>query len=168
MYWVVWCGGAVLARRYSNGKLKMPSTWFMGSALLAITIAVAAQMRGVPSPYLELLFGYFYFTLLWYGISSEHLWISRVPNLMVKTFTVLGTCSFSLYLIHKPIFKLCGVLWVDHFGSKPVNFLIPLAFSFLIVIVAWVFYLVIEAPTHKWAKKISRARQNAAALNFNN
>ncbi len=168
MYWVVWCSGVLLAKAYANGNLRKPSILLAVTALLSLSVAVIAQVQGTPSPYLELLFGYFYLVLLWYAITTEQYWNHLLPAFLVRVFTILGTCSFSLYLIHKPIFKLCGILWVDQFGGKPVNFLIPLAFSLLMVVVAWGFYLVIEAPTHVWAKKLSRTKQSPPLRSVNN
>jgi peptidoglycan/LPS O-acetylase OafA/YrhL len=164
MYWVVWCAGVLLAREYANGTLRKPSAWLLVTAVIAIGLAVVLQVRGVPSPYLELFFGFFYLALLWLGISTEYRWNKYVPGSIVKVMNVLGTCSFSLYLIHKPIFRLIGILWNNYFGGKPVNFLIPVGFSILMVFIAWVFYLLIEAPTHALAKKLSRTKKQPAII----
>jgi peptidoglycan/LPS O-acetylase OafA/YrhL len=159
MYWVVWCAGVLLAKSYANATLKVPSKWLLALGVISIALAMVLQIKGVPSPYLELLFGFFYLTLLWYGLTTEYRWNNRIPGPVVSALRVLGTCSFSLYLIHKPIFRLAGIWWVDYFGSKPVNFLIPLGFSLLMVLIAWGFYLLIEAPTHIWAKKMAGGKK---------
>jgi len=164
MYWVVWCAGVLLAKAYANGTLSKPSNWLLVTAVIAIGIAVVLQVLGVPSPYLELLFGYFYLMLLWFGITTEYRWNKHIPAGIVKVMNVLGTCSFSLYLIHKPFFRLIGIIWVNYFGGKPVNFLIPVGFSILMVFIAWGFYLVIEAPTHALAKKLSRTKKQPAVI----
>lgn len=164
MYWVVWCAGVLLAKAYANGTLSKPSNWLLVTAVIAIGIAVVLQVRGVPSPYLELLFGYFYLMLLWFGITTEYRWNKHIPAGIVKVMNVLGTCSFSLYLIHKPFFRLIGIIWVNYFGGKPVNFLIPVGFSILMVFIAWGFYLLIEAPTHALAKKLSRTKKQPAVI----
>jgi peptidoglycan/LPS O-acetylase OafA/YrhL len=164
MYWVVWCAGVLLAKAYANGTLSKPSGWLLITAVAAIGIAVVLQVRGVPSPYLELLFGYFYLMLLWLGITTEYRWNKHIPAGVVKAMNVLGTCSFSLYLIHKPFFRLIGIVWTNYFGGKPVNFLIPVGFSILMVFIAWGFYLLIEAPTHALAKKLSRTKKQSAVI----
>lgn len=164
MYWVVWCAGVLLAREYANGTLGKPSTWLLVTAVMAIGIAIVLQVRGIPSPYLELFFGFFYLMLLWFGISTEYRWNKYIPGGIVKAMNVLGTCSFSLYLIHKPVFRLIGIIWVNYFGGKPVNFLIPVGFSILMVFIAWGFYLLIEAPTHALAKKLSRTKKQQAVI----
>lgn len=155
MYWLVWSAGALLSKYYVNGTLKTPSNWLLLTGVIAIIIALISQARGMPSTNLELLYGYFYLILLWYGINTEDMWNKHVPVAIVKMLTVLGTCSFSLYLIHKPVFRFIGIMWKDYFGSKPVNFLIPIAFSLLMVAIAWVFYRLIEAPTHVLAKRMA-------------
>jgi len=164
MYWVTWCAGVLLAKAYANRTLSKPSGWLLITAVAAIGIAVVLQVRGVPSPYLELLFGYFYLMLLWLGITTEYRWNKYIPAGMVKAMNVLGTCSFSLYLIHKPLFRLIGIAWINYFGGKPVNFLIPVGFSILMVFIAWGFYLLIEAPTHALAKKLSRTKKQPAVI----
>ncbi|WP_413668452.1 acyltransferase family protein [Mucilaginibacter sp. Mucisp86] len=164
MYWVVWCAGVLLAREYANGTLSKPSAWLLVTAVITIGLAVVLQVRGTPSPYLELLFGFFYLMLLWLGISTEYRWNKYIPRSIVKVMNVLGTCSFSLYLIHKPVFGLIGIIWVSYFGSKPINFLIPVGFSILMVCMAWGFYLLIEAPTHALAKKLSRTKKQQAVV----
>jgi peptidoglycan/LPS O-acetylase OafA/YrhL len=164
MYWVIWCAGAVLAKSYANGTLKVPSIWLIATGFISLGIAVILRIRGMNPPNIELFYGYFFLVLLWWGLTTEHGWNPHMPKGLVKIFTVLGTCSFSLYLIHKPIFRLFGVFWVSHFGSKPVNFLIPLAFSILIVFVAWGFYLLIEAPTHALAKKLARSKKQPGVV----
>ena len=66
-----------------------------------------------------------------------------------------GEISYSLYLIHFPFFRLCGYYWLQAFGQKPVNFLIPLGFSAAAVVVGWGFYRLVEAPSHAWAKRLA-------------
>jgi peptidoglycan/LPS O-acetylase OafA/YrhL len=155
MYWLVWCAGAVLAKYFAEGTLRAPSKWVILTGFVSLVIAVAAQTRGALSADVELLYGYFYLVLLWYCLNTEHIWNKYMPKLLAKGLVILGTCSYSLYLIHKPIFRLLGTLWKGYFGGKPVNFFIPIAFAVLIVFIAWGFYNLIEAPSHKWAKKIA-------------
>jgi hypothetical protein len=48
---------------------------------------------------------------------------------LTKAVSWIGKISFSLYLIHFPLFKLFGYLHRDIFGEKPANFLISLFLS---------------------------------------
>lgn len=157
MYWIIWTAGAILARNYVNDTLRVPSNWIVFGGFVSLGAALVLQTKGVESAHLELLFGCFYFSLLWLGLTTEHRWASKIPKLFVKLLNTLGTCSYSLYLIHKPFFRLWGTVWIRHFGGKPVNFLIPLAFVAVIIPIAWVIYTVVEAPSHILAKRVATA-----------
>jgi peptidoglycan/LPS O-acetylase OafA/YrhL len=160
MYWLIWTSGAVLADYYAKDLLRVPPYWVTILGILSLAAALFAQTMGVKESNLEVLYGCFYFALLWLGLTTEYRWSEHIPKLLVKLLTILGTCSYSLYLIHKPIFRLCGVIWINTFGGKPVNFLVPLVFTALIIPIALFVYHLIESPSHKLAKKIARAWRN--------
>lgn len=153
MYWLIWTSGATLAHYYVQDVLRVPSKWIIILGVLSLAIALLAHRVAIPSASFTLLYGCFYLILLWLGLTTEHKWNSKVPRVLVKCLTILGTCSYSLYLIHKPLFRLCGIIWIDLFGGKPINFFIPLGFVALAVLIAWWFYRIIEMPSHILAKK---------------
>ena len=66
----------------------------------------------------------------------------------------LGNISYSLYLLHIPIggriINLTRRFDLSEF-SKALVVLLAVAIS---IFSAWIFYLVIEKPSHKWSKKI--------------
>lgn len=155
VYWLVWTSGAVLSKFYVEGKLGKPSNLMLVTGLISLAIGLFGKVKDIFWVNFSLFWGYFFLTVLWLGISTEAKWSSRLSLKITKCLTLLGTCSYSLYLIHKPIFRLLGVLWVKYFGEKPTNFIIPVLFSILIVPLAWWFYTLVEAPSHKWAKQIA-------------
>lgn len=71
-----------------------------------------------------------------------------------KILLFLGNISYSLYLLHVPIggkfINLSKRLDLNE-ASKFGVILIALTFS---VFVAWLFYRLIEKPSHQWAKKV--------------
>jgi peptidoglycan/LPS O-acetylase OafA/YrhL len=156
IYWLVWNAGALLAKYYADNTLAMPSKWVIFTGVASLCIALVAQTSGVSAANLEFLYGYFYLILLWFGLTTEYRWDSRIPKIIVGPLTILGTCSYSLYLIHKPLFRLWGVLWTNHFGNKPVNFLVPLMFVVLMIGISWGFYHLIESPSHRLAKTAAK------------
>ena len=80
--------------------------------------------------------------------------LSTLKNrLFFRFFAWLGKISFSLYLIHFPLFKLLGYIHRESFGEKPANFLVPLAYLIPVIFVAWLFFKFVENPIHKWSKK---------------
>ncbi len=75
-----------------------------------------------------------------------------------------GTVSYSLYLLHFPLFKLAGYAWVEFFGSKPESFLIPSIATFLVIPFAWFFYRVVELPTHQLARNLGGSIQRVSTI----
>ncbi len=89
------------------------------------------------------------------GLSTA-LGILFLPNLAWRPLVWVGTISYSLYLLHVPI------------GGRVMNFLerfaefafvqflsVPLALA-ASLFVAWIFFLLVEKPSHEAARKISK------------
>jgi peptidoglycan/LPS O-acetylase OafA/YrhL len=122
------------------------SVWVVGLYALPI-IALCAHAHGV----------------LWSvaGVGAATL-IAVAPDLKVpRPFLFLGTISYSLYLIHFPI------------GIKAMNLLMPripealhpllfLGLTLLVIVAAWIFYLVIERPAVGWSARLKLRRATAA------
>jgi peptidoglycan/LPS O-acetylase OafA/YrhL len=102
----------------------------------------------------ELAWAGFYFTVILWGLIQKDP-LKFLSTRMRKLFLWLGLISYSLYLLHFPFFKLSGTIWVSLFGTKPANFLIPIAFSMLCIPLAYTFYLYVEAPSHRLARKLA-------------
>ena len=89
------------------------------------------------------------------GLSTT-LGILFLPNLAWRPLVWVGTISYSFYLLHVPI------------GGRVMNFLerfsefgfvqllsVPLALA-ITLFVAWIFFLLVERPSHVLAQKITR------------
>ena len=63
---------------------------------------------------------FFYFLLILLGSLLNRM----IGNRLMETVSWIGKISFSLYLIHFPLFKLFGYLHREIFEEKPANFLI--------------------------------------------
>jgi peptidoglycan/LPS O-acetylase OafA/YrhL len=61
------------------------------------------------------------------------------------------------------LLQVCGLEWEKRFGSKPSNFLVPLAFCGLTIAVAHVFYKLVEEPSHKLARKLASGKPHTQA-----
>ena len=93
----------------------------------------------------------FYFFLFVAVLRSESL--PRIKESVIfRTLAWLGKISFSLYLIHFPLFKLLGYLHLELVGEKPANFLVSLMYLIPVIFLAWLFFKYVENPIHQWSK----------------
>jgi peptidoglycan/LPS O-acetylase OafA/YrhL len=164
-YWLIWCAGAVLAEWSQTGRLRSPSSTVLSLGALSFLVAVFGTAAGWGAAYLQMAYGAGFFVLLWFALANDHLWL-KLPALALRALAFLGTISYSLYLTHFPFFRLVGTFWTKTFGGKPMDFLIPLMFAGLSVVVGWLFYRLVEAPSHRLAKTLSGSpnRNQASAL----
>jgi peptidoglycan/LPS O-acetylase OafA/YrhL len=155
-FYIIWWSGAYLAELHATDRLPKPRavTVLLGIALLG-TGTVALQQGEKLVMVQRFLFGGFFIVLVWWFLVNEPFPQAK-DSRVAKGLVYLGNISFSLYLIHYPLLQACGVAWVDKVGSKPNNFLIPLAFCGLAVGVAHFFYHMVELPSHKLARKLAR------------
>ena len=154
-FYIMCWAGAALAELYAKGKLAKPSTSYVFLAVACLMTGVIAQVQGHKLVMVQrLLFGGFFIVLLWFLVAYRDS-ISLRTSFVGRALLLLGEISYSLYLIHYPLLQVIGHIWVERFGSKPANFFIPVGFSFLAVLLACVFYHVIEKPFHRIAKLIT-------------
>ncbi|AFZ16046.1 acyltransferase family protein [Allocoleopsis franciscana] len=154
VYWIIWCAGALLAEWTGKDKLPKWQPWWWGVMALTFVIGIAVTLLKLFIVIQELIWGGFYFTLMLWGMTQPDP-LGFLSDRMKKIFSFLGLISYSLYLINYPLFRLCGEIWLSLFGTKPANFLIPLLFSVLCIPIAYAFYLAVEAPSYRLAKKLA-------------
>lgn len=153
LYWLIWCAGALLAEWVKQERVPQWKNWWWSVMGLTAVLAIIVQFLHLFIGLKDLLWAGFYFMVMLWGFNQKNPLAFLTPR-MKQAFATLGLMSYSLYLIHEPFFKLCGFLWIDLFGSKPANFFIPIGFSLLSVLLAYVFYSYIEAPSHRLARKL--------------
>ena len=95
----------------------------------------------------------FYSFFFIFCLSHAGLLNRMIGNRLMKAVSWIGKISFSLYLIHFPLFKLFGYLHREIFEEKPANFLISLFYLLPVILIAWLFFRWVEDPIHQWSKK---------------
>ena len=157
LFWIFWLTGAWLASRLrkNDWPTSGPVHYIGGASLLVM--ALWARLENIPAPMQYFLWGAFYIVVFLIVVGRKG--NSNTKNPLRKVSDILGwigRISFSLYLIHFPLFKLCGFIYQDTFGYKPSNFLVSLSFVPLAILVAWVFNRIIESPSHLLSRRLGR------------
>ena len=157
LFWIIWCTGAALAELVQRGRLPVWKSWMSAVAVLALGLALGCSgLKQIPTELGFFAWSAFFGAVLLWGLTHPNP-LAAVPIPGRRLLRFLGTISYSLYLIHFPLFRLCGALWVKAFGEKPASFAVCLVVSLLALPLAWLFYLCIELPSHRMAKGGSTA-----------
>jgi peptidoglycan/LPS O-acetylase OafA/YrhL len=154
-YWLIWCTGALLAEGWRMGTLPRFSAWYLPVFAVAGVVAVYTRLKDFSYPIQHYSWAVFYFFLMWGGLCFPQ-WIERVPAALRRGLLWLGMISYSLYLIHYPLFLAAGAAWTAAFGHKPISFLVPLGASFLLLPIAWIVYRFTEVPSHNFGRKLAK------------
>ena len=157
--WPSWLLGAWVARLYSKERLDKFKLYFQLPILsIAFAIALLSRYENWESWLQYIPWTTFYLSFFIFCLSQKDLLYRTIGHRAVITISWIGKISFSLYLIHFPIFKIFGYLHRDFFGGKPANFLVPLLYLIPTIFIAWLFFIWVENPIHQWSKrKINRA-----------
>jgi peptidoglycan/LPS O-acetylase OafA/YrhL len=160
-FWAIWCAGAFLAESFRRGTLPRFRFWNAIALVFLAAAAVWAESRHWHLAILTYLWAATYFHVVWLALLNPGV-LLKLPSRLVRLMIWMGTVSYSAYLIHGPLFALCGYFWLRIAGSKPASFFVPLAFSVLVWPIAWVFWKFCEFPFHQLAQRISRRRAAVA------
>jgi len=101
-------------------------------------------------------------TMLWFGILA-YFWLRKelAYGLNKQPATGLvsaGAWSYSLYLMHVPAMRIYARLRVPNFGAE-LNWCLAIGF---ILGSAYIFYLVVERPSHRLARRLGTAKSPEA------
>lgn len=154
-YWILWVSGAVLAEQVRTHTLPRWRVWWWGIAGTCLALAIAARATGVPFGFEHFLWGVIYFLVLLWGLNRQVPPLRILPDAVTRALLRLGDISYSLYLVHFPVFLALGALWIAVFGSKPTNVLVPLAASLVTIPVAYVMWRFVERPSQAWGRAAS-------------
>ena len=164
-YWAVWTSGAVLAEFHARGTLRKPSILAGLFAIVMLGCAgVATCLRHNPSQapighvvqflgtFEAFNYGCFFVIFLWWSLTHLPVY-DGLPGWLARCLDLLGNISYSLYLFHIPLFLFCGWTWVALFQHKPVHYVVSCSFAIPAVLLAWIMYRLVEAPSHEMGRK---------------
>lgn len=152
-FWPVWLIGAWMAQLHQKNRLsRLPTSLLLITGGLSLALALTSRMNNWDSWIQYLLWTGFYLLLLVFTLSKHEI-INALPfKRTLSILSWLGKISFSLYLVHFPVFKLFGYLHQSFFGEKPANFLVSLGYLILVCFLARTFYHWVERPIHHWSR----------------
>ena len=154
--WPSWLLGAWFAMLYRQQKLNRIKLGYLLS-LTGISLGVSLMSRYQNWETWTQYFAWttFYSFFFIFCLSRSGFLNRMIGHSLMKAVSWIGKISFSLYLIHFPLFKLFGYLHCEIFEEKPANFLISLFYLIPVILIAWIFFRWVEDPIHKWSKKKS-------------
>lgn len=152
--WPSWLLGTWVAVIFKNKKIaQMKNFTILMFLVLSLITAVISWFLKWPFWANYTAWTTFYLTLFIFSLTKFE-WIKKqLGERFISAFSWIGKISFSLYLIHYPIFKVLGYWHRDLFDDKPSNFLITLLYLLPVIFFGWCFYMIIEKPIHQWSKR---------------
>ena len=152
--WPSWLLGAWIAHLYRDQNLKRLKLTYLLS-LIGLSLGFALISRYNSWETWTQYFAWTAFYSLFFIFCLSHFGILQrmIGIMLTKVVSWIGKISFSLYLIHFPLFKLFGYLHREIFGEKPANFLITLFYLLPVICLSLLFFKWVEDPIHKWSKK---------------
>jgi peptidoglycan/LPS O-acetylase OafA/YrhL len=154
-FWGMWCAGAWLAEQKVRNRLPAWSLGWSLGLMATLGLAVGAEMRPFLQPVSFWLWGGVGVLALLWAVAprSSQETPSRLPTAWLAW---IGTFSYSLYLIHYPLFQWAGFAWQKSFASKPASLSVALVAVAVAIPLALLFHRLIELPSHRLARRLGR------------
>lgn len=146
-YWFSWTLGAWIAdAKVRSAPQARSSNWLYALAVAFIVLGCAAFHFGQYGAFQFWAIGFAFYL---YRALDRRGSPARRETFGTRMLSRLGDFSFSLYLIHLPIFVLLSSLLFR--SSLQMSIWPSFAYMFVAVPVAYVFYRLVELPAMKWS-----------------
>jgi peptidoglycan/LPS O-acetylase OafA/YrhL len=162
-YWLIWVSGAVLAEQVRTRKLPSWRPWHRLALIGALAAAVAGRVAGVPVGLEHFIWGGFYFLAVLWGLNHPAP-LRRLGTRVTAAVHSIGRISYSLYLVHFPLFIALGAWWLAVFGEKPASVIIPLLASVAAVPAAYLLWRFVERPAHTYGRALGDSKTPRLAV----
>jgi peptidoglycan/LPS O-acetylase OafA/YrhL len=152
--WPCWLLGAWVAQLYRDQRLnRIKLGYLLTLTGLSLGVSLMSRYQNWESWTQYIAWMTFYSFFFIFCLAHTQFINRIIGNRLTNAISWIGKISFSLYLIHFPLFKLFGYLHREVFEEKPANFLISLFYLLPVILVAWFFFRWLEDPIHQWSKK---------------
>ena len=144
--WAEFALGMVAAELYASKRLDHAGRYLplmLAGMIALVPLALAVAQFEVS----HIVYGLMFFTLLCVVLVSNNM-VARV--LSCRPLVLVGTMSYSLYLVHQPVIQSVAA-WFEAFhpsaSSREVFFILLLLVVPAILLVAWLLFMVVERRT---------------------
>ncbi len=160
-YWLSWTLGAWIAEAKASagtGDARASSPWFYVMAVVFTALGCAAFHFGQYGAFQLWALGFACY--LFKALDRRDTGTPRLTS-GLGLLSRIGDFSFSLYLIHLPIFVLLSSL--VYRSSLQMSIWPSFAFMLVAIPVAYVFYRLVELPAMKWSASLKPKAKTTAA-----
>jgi peptidoglycan/LPS O-acetylase OafA/YrhL len=151
--WIIWVIGALYGEYYFLGKrvFQFKGYHIVLLLILIIPFRFTILYRYFSPLYFALFYAIFAEWFLNYSIGHFNTFINKIYGFI----KFIGTCSYSMYLLHQPLLKIFYTYfssWIDSRNSLSLK-VINISFTFLvIVLISFLSFLFVEKPSIVYGK----------------
>jgi peptidoglycan/LPS O-acetylase OafA/YrhL len=149
-YWFAWTLGAWIAEAKVLGVKARPHTGLVAGAIALAGCGAFSLAQYAAFQLWALAFAVYLFGAL------DKPWRETFA---VRGLSWLGEFSFSIYVVHLPIFVLLGSVFFR--STLQTDIWASFAFTAVAVCVAFAFYFAVERPAMMWSAALKRSRRGA-------
>lgn len=149
--WAEFAFGMVAAELYATGQIRRwaPRAWWVIPVLAPVSVLISGW------PLSHIVYGAMFACVLSLVLASDNM-LSKVARW--KPLVIIGTMSYSLYLVHQPIVQALAYVLATHAHiSAQQTFVVIVGLLPLILFVAWILFYTVERHTLTSSRRPSRA-----------
>ncbi|KXU86006.1 acyltransferase [Caballeronia megalochromosomata] len=147
-YWFAWTTGAWIAESKTAGVRALPRMGLIAAAIALAGCAAFSIAQYAAFQLWAIAFAVYLFAALGKPMRE---------SFAVRGLSWIGEFSFSLYVVHLPVFVLLGSVFFR--SALQTHIWASFAFTAVAVAVAFAFYLLVERPAMMWSASLKRSQR---------
>lgn len=156
-YWFVWVAGALLAEKFSKGERLFPRFPLLISGALFAGLMLSKVF--LVSSKFQLYFCTFAWLAFFDWFINSKLIQGSLHKPVFRFFSVIGICSYSIYLIHQP-FLLDLLAYLLPWWQGALGMFVKCCLAFMILFfLSYGMYIFIEQPSIAFGAKLRSQRK---------